>query len=397
MADMPKLTALAARRLVKPGRYGDGGGLYLQVRDAEHRSWLFRYMVAGQARQMGLGPYDDVSLAEARDGAAAARKQLRAGTDPLGARVASREAVKAARAAALTFGQVVDRYIAAHEASWRNEKHRKQWRTTLDSYAGPIMGSLPVGEVDTGHVMQVLEPIWQDKPETASRLRGRVEAVLDYATARSWRQGDNPARWRGHIANLLPRRTKVRAVEHHPALAWSEMGAFMARIRAEEGTAARCMELVILTATRTGEAIGATWAEVDLAAGVWTIPRKRMKAGVEHRVPLTKPVLALLRTQREAASGDYVFPGAKAGKPLSNMAMMMVLRRMKRLDITVHGFRSTFRDWAAEATTYPREVAEAALAHTLRDKVEAAYRRGDLFEKRKALMEEWAGWCQRTT
>ena len=343
---------------------------------------------------MGLGPFDDVPLGEAREAAAVARKQLRAGLDPIAAREAARKATTAARAAALTFAQVVDRYLAAHEASWKNEKHRAQWRTTLDTYAAPVMGALPVGDVETGHVMQVLEPMWQDKPETASRLRGRVEAVLDYATARGWRKGDNPARWRGHIANLLPRRTKVRAVEHHPALPWSEMAAFMALLRAQEGTAARCMELVILTATRTGEAIGATWGELDLAAGVWTIPAKRMKAGVEHRVPLTAPVLALLRDQVQGEPGDYVFPGAKVGQPLSNMAMTMVLRRMKRADITIHGFRSAFRDWVAEATNYPREVAEAALAHTLRDKVEAAYRRGDLFEKRKALMEEWGNWCQ---
>ncbi len=391
---MPKLNALTARRMVTPGRHGDGGGLYLQVRDAERRSWLFRFMIAGRAREMGLGPFPDVSLAEARDAAAEARRQLRAGVDPLAARDAARQATKAARAAELTFAQVVDRYLAAHQAGWRNEKHRTQWRTTLDTYAAPVMGALPVAAVETGHVMQVLEPIWTTKPETASRLRGRVEAVLDYATARGWRSGDNPARWRGHVANLLPRRSKVRAVEHHAALPWAEVGAFLARLREMHSMSARCLEFVILTAVRSGEALGARWGEMDLKAGVWTIPRERMKAGVEHRVPLVGPALALLQAQHELLGGEgYVFPGGKAGRPLSVMAMTMVLRGMKRTDITVHGFRSAFRDWAAEATTYPREVAEAALAHTLRDKVEAAYRRGDLFEKRRAMMLEWGEWC----
>ncbi len=390
-----KLNALTARRLVEPGRYGDGGGLYLQVRDSERRSWLFRFMIAGRAREMGLGPFPDVPLAEAREAATEARRQLRAGVDPLEARTAAKAATRAAQVAELTFGQVVDRYLAAHEASWRNAKHRAQWRSTLDAYAAPTLGTLAIRAVETGQVMKVLEPIWGDKPETASRLRGRIEAVLDYAAARGWRAGENPARWRGHIANLLPRRSKVRAVEHHAALPWGEVGAFMAQLRQVDGTAARCLELVVLTATRTSEATGARWAELDLVAGIWTIPRERMKAGVEHRVPLVGRVLALLEELRAGAGegAEHVFPGVKAGRPLSNMAMAMLLRRMGHGEITVHGFRSAFRDWAAEATGYSREVAEAALAHTLRDKVEAAYRRGDLFEKRKAMMEEWGVWC----
>jgi integrase len=390
-----KLTALAVRKLVKPGRYGDGGGLWLQVREGGRRSWLLRYMLAGRAREMGLGAEADVSLAEARELAREARKLARAGRDPIEQR---RELRRAGQGAGMTFRDVALLYIAAHEGTWRNDKHRAQWTSTLETYAYPVLGSLPVPAVDTGAVLRVLEPIWREKPETASRLRGRIESVLDYARARGWCEGDNPARWRGHLANLMPSRAKVAAVQHHAALPWQAAPAFMAQLGTQEGLAAKALAFTVLTAARTGEALGATWGELDLDAPAWTVPAGHMKAGREHRVPLSGPALALLRALRpeDAQSGVFVFPGARAGKSLSNMAMTAVLRRMKRGDLTVHGFRSTFRDWCAEQTAYPREVAEAALAHTLRDKVEAAYRRrGDLFERRARLMAEWAGYLAR--
>ncbi len=389
-----KLNALTVRRITRPGRYGDGGGLWLQVRDAGRRSWLLRYMLAGRAREMGLGAEADVSLAEARELAREARKLARSGVDPIEHR---RELRRAGQGSGMTFRDVALLYIAAHEGTWRNAKHRAQWTSTLDAYAYPVLGSLPVPAVDTGAVLRVLEPIWREKPETASRLRGRIEAVLDYARARGWREGENPARWRGHLANLLPSRPKLATVEHHAALPWREAPAFVALLAKQAGLGARALAFTILTAARTNETLGMTWGELDLNAATWTVPAERMKAGREHRVPLSEPALALLRELRpdKAAPGAFVFPGVKPGKSLSNVAMAALLRRMKRRDVTVHGFRSTFRDWCAEATGYPREVAEAALAHTLRDKVEAAYRRGDLFEHRARLMAEWAAYLSR--
>ena len=395
---MGNLNTAKLRTLTKPGTYGDGAGLYLQVRGAENRSWLYRFKLNHKAHLMGLGTVADVSLAEAREAAAAVRKLVRQGIDPIERRRMQR-AELAARAGLNTFSEVADAYIAAHEASWRNSKHRQQWRNTLDTYAVPILGKLPVAQVDVGSIMRVLEPIWREKTETASRLRGRIESVLDYASARGWRTGDNPARWRGHLDNLLPARSKIARVEHHPALPWRDIGAFMISLRNEEGVAAMALRFAILTATRTGEAIGARWSEIDLREAVWAIPGGRMKAGREHRVPLSDAAMAVLseasklRTKRD--QDGLVFPGGKVGKPLSNMALLMLLRRMKRSDLTAHGFRSTFRDWCAEATNYPREVAEAALAHTVRDKTEAAYQRGDMMEKRRRLMAEWATFCGR--
>jgi integrase len=299
----------------------------------------------------------------------------------------------------VTFAQVADIYIAAHEPSWRNAQHRYQWRKTLSTYAAPILGRLPVAEIEVGDVMRVLEPMWRGKTETAARLRGRIEAVLDYATARGWRSGENPARWRGHLANLLPAPSKIAKVNHHPALLWRDIGAFMGRLAKDDGVSALALQFVILTAARTGEVIGARWSEMDLGLAVWTVPAERMKAGREHRVPLSDQALAVLRVvaklRTNPRADGFVFPGGKPGKPLSSMALLMLLRRMARGDLTTHGFRSTFRDWCAEATNYPREVAEAALAHALRDKTEAAYQRGDLMEKRRCLMEEWAVFCTR--
>ena len=386
-----KLSALKVRNLTVPGRYGDGGGLWLQVRSADRRSWVFRYKRQGRPHWMGLGPLDDVTLAEARELAREARRALLKGDDPLDQRRAER-----AERAGVSFREVAELYIKSHETAWRNETHRAQWRSTLATYAFPAFGDRPAAEITVGDVMRVLEPIWREKAETASRLRGRIESVLDYATARGWRTGDNPARWRGHLANLLPARSKVARVEHHAALPWRAVGAFMADLRSQGGIGAAGLEFAILTAARTGEVIGARWGEVDLAEHVWTVPAERMKAHREHRVPLTDAALAVLRRMepgRPERGDGFVFPGARRGRPLSNMSLAAVLKRMGRADLTVHGFRSTFRDWAAEATDYAREVAEAALAHTLRDKVEAAYRRGDLFEKRRRLMEEWADFC----
>jgi integrase len=403
-----KLEAVTVKALVaagKPGAHADGGNLYLRVAGEGAGKWTLRYMLAGKAREMGLGAFDDkgkrgLTLAQARDAAAEAQRLLRDGIDPLAHRdaEAAAAAARAAEAAAKAqrFRDVSDLYIGAHEAGWRNAKHRTQWRVTLKTYAFPHIGDMPVGEIGTDDVLRCLNPLWTAKPETATRLRGRIEAVLDYAAARNWRDGQNPARWRGHLSNLLPRRSKIARVQHHAALPWQEMGAFMARLRMQPGTAARALEFCILTATRTGETIGARWSELDLDAAVWTVPAVRMKASKEHRVPLSDATLAVLHAmapQRPEGGDGYIFPGGKSDKPLSSMAMLMLLRRMKRDDLTVHGFRSAFRDWCEEATSTPHAVAEAALAHTIGDKVEAAYRRGDLFAKRARLMADWADYC----
>jgi len=389
-----RLSAVAVRGIAVPGMYHDGGGLYLQVGAAGTKSWIYRYMLDGRAREMGLGPLHTISLADARIRAAECRRQRLDGIDPIEARNAKRSAARLERAKAITFEACSERYIEAHEASWQNAKHREQWRNTLASYASPVFGSLPVQAVDVGLVMKVLEPIWQTKPETASRLRGRIEAVLDWAAVRGYRHGDNPARWRGHLDKLLPARGKVRQVAHHAALRYDEMPKFMAALRAQEGLAARALEFLILCAARTGEVIGARWEEFDLDEAVWVVPPARRKARREHRVPLSPAALAVVTALSEVRLGDFVLPGLKKGKPLSNMAMLKLLHRMDRADLTAHGFRSTFRDWAAEQTNFPREVAEMALAHTIGDKVEAAYRRGDLFRKRRQLMEAWARHCQ---
>jgi integrase len=399
------LTA-AKVRTAKPGRYGDGNGLYLLVRGPEARFWLFRYTPPGRKmREMGLGRADadgskgGITLAQARERLAELRRLIRAGTDPLDYREAQ-DAASAARAQAeaarkRTFAQVAEEYQAAHAAAWRNDKHRAQWAMTLREYAGPHLGALPVADIETAHVTAALRPLWHEKPETASRLRGRIEAVLDYAAAHGWREGANPARWRGYLDKLFPRRAKVRAVEHHAALPWPDLPGFMAALRGREGTAARALEFCILTAARSGEVLGARWSEIDLDAAVWTVPRERMKAGREHRVALSEAALTLLHSlaRDEAGPDALVFPGLREGRPLSVMAMAMVLRRMRRGDLTVHGFRSTFRDWAGETTAHPREVVERALAHGLGDTVEEAYARGDLFGKRRKLMEDWAGFC----
>ena len=351
---------------------------------------------------MGLGPAAGrtaVTLAEARVLARGLYEAVRGGRDPLADREAAKAAAKAeaqqAKVRAITFQQVAEAYVAAHEAGWRNPKHRQQWTNTLQGYAYPRIGDLPIAGVDTSHVLSVLQPVWQTIPETASRLRGRLESILDYARARGWREAENPARWRGHLDHILPPRGKVARVEHHAALDWREISAFIAGLHGQDGLAAHALELTILTASRSSEVLNARWPEIDLDRGLWIVPPDRMKAGREHRIPLAPVAVDLLRRLlplRDADHGDWVFPGARAGRPLSNMAMLMLLRRMGRGEITSHGFRSTFRDWAAE-TGQPNDVSEAALAHTLGSKVQAAYQRGDLLDRRRKLMADWAVFC----
>jgi integrase len=385
-----KLNHLAVSRAAKRGYLSDGGGLYLQISADGAKSWVFRYRDAGRLRELGLGASRTFTLAEARQRATECRKLRADSIDPIEHRHAQRSKSKLDKAKAMTFRQCAEAYIEAHRRSWKNDKHAAQWPASLATYAFPVFGDLSVQSIDVALVTKALEPIWQTKTETASRLRGRIETVLDWATVRNFRQGDNPARWRGHLDKLLPARAKVQRVEHHAALPYAQVGQFMAQLREKEGMSALALQFLILTATRTSEVLNATWAEVDLDGGIWTIPPDRMKAGREHRVPLSKPALTLLRELCAHRIGDFIFPSAKPSRPLSNMAMLKLLERMNRADLTVHGFRSTFRDWAAERTNFPREVAEHALAHSLPDKVEAAYRRGDLFEKRRQLMDAWA-------
>jgi integrase len=388
-----RLAAVEVRGIDKKGMHHDGGGLYLQVSASGAKSWIFRFTLDGRAREMGLGPVHAIPLAEARKRAAECRRMRLDGIDPIKARSEHRSWKKLEAAKGITFAACAAAYLDAHQDAWRNALHRKQWRTTLNNYAGPVFGSLPVQEVDLTLVMKALEPIWRTKCETASRVRGRIEAVLDWATVRGYRTGENPARWRGHLDKLLPARAKIQKVQHHPALPYDELAGFMERLRGEDGIAARALEFLILTAARTGEIIGARWDEVDLEEKIWTVPGERMKAGREHRVPLSAAALAILKRMKETRESDFVFPGGKKGMPLSNMAMLAVLKRMGRDDLTAHGFRSTFRDWAAECTDFRSEVVEMALAHAIENKVEAAYRRGDLFQKRRQLMEAWAQFC----
>ena len=394
MAAANKLTNKEVANLNDPGRFGDGAGLWLQVRSKDAKSWVFRFMRDGKARWLGLGPYPDVSLAEARDKAAECRRKLRDGIDPLDEKKAAKRARIAEAVKSLTFDECAASYIKAQRAGWKNAKHAAQWQTTLDTYASPIIGKMAVADVDTAHVMRILEKddFWTTKTETASRVRGRIESVLDWATARKYRTGDNPARWDGHLSTLLPARTAVAKVEHHAALPWREVGAFMAALRGMGGIAARALEFAILCASRSGEVRGATWAEFDLKTKTWIIPAARMKAAKEHHVPLSDEAVAILKAMPRIEGSDIVFPGMK-GKPLSDMSLTAVLKRMDRADLTAHGFRSTFRDWAGESTGYAREVIEHALAHQLKDKAEAAYQRGSLFDKRRRSMADWASYC----
>jgi len=389
--DSNRLKPIALKHL-GPGRHADGGGLYLLVKPDGRRTWVFRWRdrVTGKLRDKGLGAAWDVPLAEARERAAACRRTLRAGGDPIADPRQALQARRLEHAKRMTFQQCRDAYIAAHAASWRNEKHTAQWTATLDTYAAELL-PLPVAEIDTGHIVKALEPIWTTKTETATRVRQRIEAVLDWATARKLRSGDNPARWRGHLENLLAKPTKLKAVQHRAALAYDELAAFMVELRAKSGYGARALELQILTAARPGEVAAATWAEFDLKAAVWTVPGARMKAGREHRVPLSPAAVALLKALPRTES-EYVFPGLRKSQPMTTAAALRILQDL-RPGLSAHGFRSSFRDWAADRTAYPREVAEQALAHAIPSAVEAVYRRSDLFEKRANLMRDWAKFC----
>ena len=391
-----RLTALKVEKAKKPGMYADGGGLYLRVTPEGARNWVLRYMLDRKPHWMGLGPLSLYGLAEARSRALDGRRKRHEGIDPIEARRAERAQQRLDAAKAITFKQCAESYIASHSAGWRNDKHAAQWSATLSTYAYPIIGPLPVQAIDTGLVLKVLEPIWRGKPETASRLRGRLENILDLAKVRGYRDGENPARWRGHLDKLLAPRSKVREVEHHAALPYAELPAFLASLREQEGIAPRALEFLVLTAARTGEVIGARWNEIVLDK-TWTVPAARMKAHREHRVPLSARALAILQEMKAARHGDdgnaYVFPGRKPGTALSNMAFLMLLRRMGHGALTTHGFRATFKTWASERTAVQNEIVEASLAHVIGGKVEQAYRRGDLFEKRRRLMQQWATFC----
>lgn len=399
------LTARGVETIKQPGFYADGQGLYPQVTSAEAKSWIFRYVspageMKGKRRDLGLGSLKLLGLAAARRKVLELRAQIEEGVDPLEERKARQaaqalEAAPAAKEAAkvVTFKECGDAYVKAMRPGWKNAKHADQWISTLETYAYPILGELSVENIDINLVLKVLEPIWIGKTETASRLRGRIEAILDYARVRGYRSGENPARWKGHLDHILPATGDVAKVRHHASLPYAQMPAFWPRLQAQDGLGARALELCILTATRTGDVLGARWSEFDLDSRVWEIPGLRMKAGADHRIPLSGPALTLLRKLAAIRLGDYVFPGQHITRPLSNMSMAMVLRRMK-LDVTPHGFRSTFRTWIAEQTNFPHEVAEAALAHTQGDKVVAAYQRGDLFAKRANLMDAWAAFCE---
>ena len=391
-----KLNARQVETLTEPGRYSDGGNLYLSITPNGGKRWVFAYRGApkpgskNNRYEMGLGSAgrNGVSLKEARAKAVEARRLLSSGVDPLAEK---RDTAKAERTIP-TFGAFADQYIATHKTKFRNDKHVAQWEATLgEDYCGAIR-SKPLNEIDTESVLAVLQPVWTKTPETASRLRGRIENVLDAAKAMGFRDGSNPATWRGHLKTLLPARQKLTR-GHHAALAYDDLPAFMAALRSRQSLAAQALELCILTVTRTSEVLAAEWSEFDLEKALWTIPAQRMKAGHAHRIPLTERALDILTSLPRV--GAYVFPGNSKGKPLSGMAMAMQLRRMKREDITVHGFRSTFRDWASEQTSFPHETCEHALAHRISDKAEAAYRRGDQFEKRRKLMEAWTAWCNR--
>lgn len=394
---MPKkaeeLSALEVGRLKKPGRYPVGGvaGLCLRVAPSGARSWVLRVMVAGKRRDAGLGGYPDVPLAMAREKARKAREAIERGHDPIALRAEAQSALLAQRAAETTFEQAARQFIEAKSPEWKNAKHAAQWLATLETYAYPVIGKLQVRDVALSHVVKILEPIWTTKTETASRLRGRIEAVLDWAAVRRYRHGDNPARWKGHLDKVFPKPGKVAKVAHHSALPIDALAGFMRGLRKRVGMAARALEFLILTAARSGEVRGTTWSEVDFVNAVWTIPAERMKAGKEHRVPLPDAALELLKTLPRYEGSDLVFVAPRGGM-LSDMTLTAVMRRMD-VDAVPHGFRSTFRDWAAEHTNYPREVAEMALAHAIGDKVEAAYRRGDLFEKRRRMMVDWAAFC----
>jgi integrase len=389
-----KLTAKRIARLLKaPGRYPDGDNLYFRVSSPGNASWLLRYARDGRERMLGLGPLHTVTLAEARIRAKAARQQLLDGVDPIDQKRAQKAERALEAAKAITFSEAAQSYYDQHEKKWKNPRHRDQWISTLQTYCFPRIGNLPVSAIDTGLVLKCIEPHWQDKTETMSRVRGRIESVLDWCKVRGYRTGDNPAKWKGHLKEVLPARDQIAKPNHHPALPFGEIGGFLTKLRTRDAVAAKALEFLILTAARTGEVIGAKWGEIDFAKKEWTIPEGRMKGGRQHRVPLSNRVIEILSEVPREEDNPHVFIGPRTGSGLSSMAMTAVLKRMGHGDITVHGFRSTFKDWADECTNTPIHVTQMALAHAIGDKTEAAYRRGDLAKKRKVLMDTWAAFC----
>ena len=394
---MPKLaeekTAYQILRLKEPGLYAVGGvaGLYLRIKESGARSWALRIVIGKRRREIGLGGYPTVTLEKAREYARDARDQVRQGIDPVVARREARDALRAADAKRLTFKQAAQAFLKSKTSEFKNQKHARQWRTTLETYAIPKIGALPVNQIELAHVVSVLEPIWSTKTETASRLRGRIEAVLSWATVGGYREGDNPARWRGNLSHVLPKPTKIQTVRHHKALPWQDLGKFMDKLRKRNGTAARALEFAILTAARSGEVRLATWDEIDFDAKLWSVPGDRMKTSKPHKVPLSGHAIKLLKALPQQVGSDYIF-AAQRGGPLSDMALSALTRRMK-VDAVPHGFRSTFKDWARSSTSYPDEVSELALAHVNSDATRAAYARGELLPKRTRLMRDWAKYC----
>jgi integrase len=388
-----RLSAFKVEKAKQSGMYADGGGLYLRIADGGSKQWIYRYVTNNRPRDMGIGPVHVLTLAEAREKAREASKLRLEGIDPIAHKHAQRAAAAVAAASAMTFRQCAEGFIRDNEASWSNAKHRFEWERSLVKYVFPVIGNLPVAAIDTPLVLKVVKPLWQRVPETASRVRGRIETVLGWATVHHYRSGDNPARWNGLLEHALPAVTKG---EHHAAMPYAEVPAFLAKLRQEAGVPARCLELIILTGVRLDEAREATWDEVDLDNRVWTIPAARMKKGNrDHRVPLSAAAIAVLKEMLAVRQSDYIFPGAYPGKAIGKNMPLRVLNELTGSAATVHGFRSSFRDWAAERTSFAREVPEMALAHAIPNAVEAAYRRGDLFEKRRRLMDAWADYCSK--
>lgn len=390
---MGKLSVKRVSALKDAGRYGDGQGLTLQVTATGTKSWLYRWERDGRERCMGLGSVHDVTLDEARDLARDMRRLVRAGRDPVAERRAERERQKAAARKQISFKDAAQAYFDAHERKWASQKTRDVFMARLTTFVYPHLGALAVSDISTADVLKVLEPLWHSKTETAARTRGYIEAILAFATVKGYRTGDNPARWAGHLREALPSPAAIAPEKHYAALPVAELPAFYKTVATMGGMAALALRFLILTAARTGEIIGATWDEVDLDKGVWTIPAARMKMRRDHRVPLSEAAVALLKTVPRERGNAHLFAGQYKGSGLSNMAMLGLLKRMERTDITVHGFRSAFRDWAGDHTEFPREVVEAALAHKVGDATEQAYRRSDALERRRVLMEAWATYC----
>ncbi|MFZ4762254.1 MAG: tyrosine-type recombinase/integrase [Alphaproteobacteria bacterium] len=389
-----KLSALSINKTNKQGRYSDGGGLYLQIAAGGSKSWLFRFNLNKKAYQMGLGSVSAVSLSVARQKAAACRALLDEGKNPIQARQEQQAKLLFEQASSISFNHCAEAYINAHQQAWSNAKHIAQWKSTIKQYASPVIGDLSIAAIDTPLICKILEPIWHNKTETATRLRQRLEKILDWASVKGYRQQENPARWKGHLDKILPAPAKIMNVEHRKALPYKDIPQFMQQLQAQQGIGAKAFILMILTACRTGEIIKTSWQEINLKEKLWVIPAKRMKAKKEHRIPLSEQALEILTMMQENRRNDWIFCNESLNKPISNGVFIAHLKRMGlKEQIDPHGFRSSFRDWAAEQTNYPREVAEQALAHSLKDKVEAAYRRGDLLEKRAALMQDWANYC----